>query len=240
MNETGDTIMDPTTDPELQAVLFDMDGTVVDSEHLWSRAMRLIAADLGGTLTEEVLARTTGLSVPASVDLMLAELGSDLPHEQATEQLLARTAEVFAAELMWQPGAQELIDALRAEGVATALVTNSPRVVVDVAMQRLGGHRFDLAVCGDEVSAHKPDPEPYLMAIRLLDVPAEHCLAVEDSPSGTAAAVAADVPVLVVPSEIEVPDGPGRIFAASLLEATVDELRHIHHAFHRVGRAALA
>jgi HAD superfamily hydrolase (TIGR01509 family) len=232
--------MDPTTDPELQAVLFDMDGTVVASEHLWSRAMRLIAADLGGTLTEEVLARTTGLSVPASVDLMLAELGSDLPHEQATEQLLARTAEVFAAELMWQPGAQELIDALRAEGVATALVTNSPRVVVDVAMQRLGGHRFDLAVCGDEVSAHKPDPEPYLMAIRLLDVPAEHCLAVEDSPSGTAAAVAADVPVLVVPSEIEVPDGPGRIFAASLLEATVDELRHIHHAFHRVGPAALA
>ena len=224
--------------PELRAVLFDMDGTVVDSEHLWAHAMRMIAADLGGTLTEEALARTTGLSVPASVDLMLTELGSDLPHEQATEQLLARTADVFAAELMWQPGAQELIDALRAEGVTTALVTNSPRVVVDVAMERLGGHRFDLAVCGDEVSVHKPDPEPYLTAMRMLDLPAEQCLAVEDSPSGTAAAVAAGIPVLVVPSEIEVPDGPGRIFAASLLEATVDELRHIHHAFHRAASGA--
>lgn len=219
--------------PPLRAVLFDMDGTVVDSEHLWAQAMTQIAAELGGTLSAEVLARTTGLSVPASVDLMLTELGSDLAHHEATEQLLARTAEVFAAELMWQPGAQELIDALRAEGVATALVTNSPRFVVDVALQRLGGHRFHLSVCGDEVAVHKPDPEPYLTAMRGLQRPAAQCLAVEDSPSGTAAAVAAGIPVLVVPSEVDVPEGPGRVFAASLLDATVDELRHLHHAFHR-------
>jgi beta-phosphoglucomutase-like phosphatase (HAD superfamily) len=157
-----------------------MDGTVVDSEHLWAQAMTQIAAELGGTLSAEVLARTTGLSVPASVDLMLTELGSDLAHHEATEQLLARTAEVFAAERMWQPGAQELIDAMRG-----------------------------------------------------LRRPAAQCLAVEDSPSGTAAAVAAGIPVLVVPSEVDVPEGPGRVFAASLLDATVDELRHLHHAFHR-------
>lgn len=222
----------------LQAVLFDLDGTVVDSEPLWANAMRMIAADLGGTLTEEVLARTTGLSVPASVDLMLAELGSDLPQHEATRRLLERAADVFAAELMWQPGAQELIDALRTEGVTTALVTNSPRIVVDVAMQRLGAHRFDLAVCGDEVAAPKPDPMPYLIAMQRLGRPASECLAVEDSPSGTAAAVAAGIPVLVVPSEVPVPEGPGRIFAASLLEATVDELRHIHHTFDRAGHRA--
>jgi HAD superfamily hydrolase (TIGR01509 family) len=151
---------------------------------------------------------------------------------------LERTAEVFTAELMWQPGAQELVDALRREGVTTALVTNSPRVVVDVAMQRLGSHRFDLAVCGDEVTEHKPDPAPYLVAMQRLGRPAAECLAVEDSPSGTEAAVAAGIPVLVVPSEVPVPDGPGRIFAASLLEATVDELRHIHHAFHRADHRA--
>ena len=222
----------------LQAVLFDLDGTVVDSEPLWADAMRMIAADLGGTLSEEALARTTGLSVPASVDLMLAELGADLPRHEATQQLLDRTAEVFAAELMWQPGAEELVDALRHAGVTTALVTNSPRVVVDVAMQRLGAHRFDRAVCGDEVTEHKPDPAPYLVAMQRLGRPAAECLAVEDSPSGTEAAVAAGIPVLVVPSEVPVPDGPGRIFAASLLEATVDELRHIHHAFHRADHRA--
>lgn len=218
---------------ELRAVLFDLDGTVVDSEPLWADAMRLIAADLGGTLTEEVLARTTGLSVPASVDLMLAELGSDRPPAEVIRQLLERAAEVFAQELMWQPGAQELVDALRADGVTTALVTSSPRIVVDVAMQRLGAHRFDLSVCGDEVAAAKPDPTPYLLAMQRLGRPADECLAVEDSPSGTEAAVAAGIPVLVVPSEVPVPEGPGRVFAASLLEATVDELRHLHSAFHR-------
>lgn len=219
--------------PPLRAVLFDMDGTVVASERLWAQAMQMIATDLGGALTEEALARTTGMSVPAAVDLMLAELRSDLSNEEATNRLLAHTAEVFAAELMWQPGAQELVDALRADGVTTALVTNSPRIIVDVAMERLGGHRFDLTVCGDDVAVHKPDPEPYLAAMLRLGVPAENCLAVEDSPTGTAAAVAAGIPVLVVPSEVEVPEGPGRIFAASLLDATVDELRHLHHAFHR-------
>lgn len=218
---------------ELRAVLFDLDGTVVDSEPLWADAMRLIAADLGGSLTEEMLARTTGLSVPASVDLMLAELGSDRPPAEVTRQLLERAAEVFAQELMWQPGAQELVDALRAAGVTTALVTSSPRIVVDVAMRRLGAHRFDLSVCGDEVAAAKPDPTPYLLAMQRLGRPADECLAVEDSPSGTAAAVAAGIPVLVVPSEVPVPEGPGRVFAASLLEATVDELRHLHSAFHR-------
>lgn len=218
---------------ELRAVLFDLDGTVVDSEPLWADAMRLIAADLGGTLTEEVLARTTGLSVPASVDLMLAELGSDRPPAEVIRQLLERAAEVFAQELMWQPGAQELVDALRADGVTTALVTSSPRIVVDVAMERLGAHRFDLSVCGDEVAAAKPDPTPYLLAMQRLGRPADECLAVEDSPSGTEAAVAAGIPVLVVPSEVPVPEGPGRVFAASLLEATVDELRHLHSAFHR-------
>src|SRR6476620_5389377 len=189
----------------LQAVLFDLDGTVVDSEPLWADAMRLIAAEIGGTLTEEVLARTTGLSVPASVDLMLAELGSDQPPHEVTRQLLERAAEVFAKELMWQPGAQELIDALRAAGVTTALVTSSPRLVVDVAMQRLGAHRFDLSVCGDEVAT------PYPVAMQRLGRPAVECLAVEDSPSGTEAAVAAGIPVLVVPSEVPVPEGPGSI-----------------------------
>lgn len=222
----------------LRAVLFDLDGTVVDSEPLWADAMRLIAADLGGTLTQEVLARTTGLSVPASVDLMLAELGSDRSPQEVTRQLLERAAEVFAQELMWQPGAQELVDALRADGVTTALVTSSPRIIVDVAMQRLGAHRFDLSVCGDEVTAPKPDPTPYLLAMQRLGRPAAECLAVEDSPSGTEAAVAAGIPVLVVPSEVPVPEGPGRVFTASLLEATVDELRHLHSAFHRARHGA--
>jgi len=131
-----------------------------------------------------------------------------------------------------------LIDQVRAAGIKTALVTNSPRQLVDVAVGGLiGGHRFDVTICGDEVTRGKPDPHPYLHAMELLGLSAAQCLAVEDSPSGTAAAVAAGIPVLVVPSEVPVPEGPGRIFANSLLGSTATELQHIHHELRRYRRA---
>jgi HAD superfamily hydrolase (TIGR01509 family) len=219
---------------ELGAVLFDMDGTLVDSERLWSVSMDRVAGHLGGTVSESVKAATTGASIPHSVGLLLDDLGSDRGIEETTSLLLEITAEIFAEDLLWQPGAQELIDSIRDAGIKTALVTNSPRSLVDVALGGLlGEHRFDVTVCGDEVDQGKPTPGPYLRAMDLLQLTAADCLAVEDSPSGTRAAVAAGIAVLVVPSEVPVPEGPGRIFASSLLGATVDELRHIHREFRR-------
>ncbi len=217
----------------LAAVLFDMDGTLVDSERLWTVSMDRLVDRIGGTLSSDARAKMVGQSIPGSVRLMLEELGSDWTDHEATDLLLRTTAEIFAKDLMWQPGAQELIDAVRAAGLLTALVTNSPRVLVDVALGLLGDHRFDVTLCGDEVDLPKPDPQPYLRAMSALDLHAGRCLAVEDSPSGTESAVAAGIPVLVVPSEVPVPDGPGRIFANSLLDATVEELRHIHREFRR-------
>lgn len=218
---------------ELGGVLFDMDGTLVDSEPLWTVAMDRVAAQLGGEVSPSVRTAMLGQPVPDSVALLLADLESGHDAESTTALLLAITAEVFAEELLWQPGAQELIDAIRDAGLRTALVTNSPRSVVDVALDLLGDHRFDTTICGDEVTRGKPAPDPYLAAMDLLGLTAEQCLAVEDSPSGTAAAVAAGIPVLVVPSEVAVPEGPGRIFATSLLGATVEELQHIHREFRR-------
>lgn len=223
---------------ELGGVLFDMDGTLVDSERLWTVAMDQVAAQLGGEISSAARLEMVGQPIPHSVDLMLADIGSGQDAESTTSLLLAITAEIFAEDLLWQPGAQELIDAIRDAGLRTALVTNSPRSLVDVALDLLGDHRFDATVCGDEVSRPKPAPDPYLQAMDLLGLTAEQCLAVEDSPSGTVAAVAAGIPVLVVPSEVAVPEGPGRIFATSLLGATVEELQHIHHEFRRSRLAA--
>lgn len=217
-----------------RAVLFDMDGTLVDSERLWSVAMDRVATELGGGgLPEEVHVATTGQSIPTSVSMVLDHLGVDADLAATTERLLVHTAEVFAAELLWQPGGEALLDAIRRAGLRTALVTNSPRMLVDVALNLLGQHRFDVTICGDEVRVGKPDPFPYAEAMRRLGLGPAQCLAVEDSPSGTQAAVDAGIAVLVVPSQVEVPDGPGRIFAASLLDATVIELRHIHREFRR-------
>ena len=217
----------------LEAVLFDMDGTLIDSEPVWWAAMDRVAAQLGGSLTDELKTATTGESIPTCVAMMLTHIGSDHDPAAAEDLLLRITGELFVEEVRWQPGAEELIDEIRAAGLKVALVTNSPRSVVDMAMELLGDHRFDLTVAGDEVVSGKPDPEPYRLAITSLGLSAGVCLAVEDSQSGTEAAVAAGVAVLVVPSQMPVPDGPGRIFASSLLGATVTELRHIHREFRR-------
>lgn len=219
---------------DLGAVLFDMDGTLVDSEPLWAVAMDRVAGHLGGAVSQEMKDATTGQSIPHSVAMLLDDLGSTNSIDDTTSMLLDIAAEVFAEDLLWQPGAEALIDDVRAAGMRTALVTNSPRSLVDVALAGLlGAHRFDVTVCGDEVVNGKPAPDPYLDAMQLLGVGAAGCLAVEDSPSGTAAAVAAGIPVLVVPSEVAVPEGPGRIFASSLLDATAAELRHLHREFSR-------
>jgi len=218
---------------DLAGVLFDMDGTLVDSERLWSAAMDRVAGELGGALSPAARARTVGQAVPLSVGIMLEDIGAAESVESTVELLLTITGEIFAAELLWQPGAEELIDAIRAAGLKTALVTNSPRSLVDVALDMLGDHRFDVTICGDEVVRGKPDPYPYLRATELLGLTADAVLAVEDSPSGTQAAVDAQIPVLVVPSVVAVPEGPGRIFASSLLGATVEELRHLHREFAR-------
>ena len=219
----------------LEAVLFDMDGTLIDSEPMWWAAMDRVASQLGGTLTHELREATTGVSIPTSVTMLLEHIGSDHDPEAAEELLLTLTGELFADEVRWQPGAEQLIDGIRAAGLKVALVTNSPRSVVDQALGLLGDHRFDVTVAGDEVANGKPEPDPYLIAMDSLGLPAAACLAVEDSLSGTESAIAAGVAVLVVPSATTVPDGPGRIFAASLLGATVEELRHIHREFRRAG-----
>ena len=234
MRKTNETIFQAT---DLAAVLFDLDGTLVDSERLWSDSMDRVAAQLGGALSPASRDRTVGQSVPLAVGIMLEDIGASESVESTVELLLTITGEIFAEELLWQPGAEELIDAIRAAGLMTALVTNSPRSLVDVALRMLGNHRFDITICGDEVVRVKPDPYPYLRATERLGLTAEAVLAVEDSPSGTQAAVDAQIPVLVVPSLVAVPEGPGRIFASSLLGATVDELRHIHREFARSRRA---
>lgn len=232
--------VDATDQGELAGILFDMDGTLVDSERLWTVALQRVATELGGELSASTRAAMVGQSIPTSIELLLADLGVNVDPAATMSLLLELTGEIFAEELLWQPGAEELLDAAQAGGLRLALVTNSPRSLVDVAMDLLGPDRFDATVCGDEVQHTKPDPEPYRRAMELIGLSPSSCLAVEDSPSGTEAAVAAGIPVLVVPSEAVVPEGAGRIFTESLLGATIDELRHIHREFQRQRQPAAA
>ena len=218
---------DRTADALPAAVLWDMDGTLIDSERLWDVSLAETAAGLGGTLSAAARLALTGSEIETSVRVLLADLGlAETPElvARTRQTLVDRTAALFVAGVDWRPGAREALETVRASGVRTALVTNSLRQITDLALAGIGREFFDVTVCGDEVPAGKPEPDPYLRAAALLDVPIEECVAVEDSPNGALSAERAGAAVLVVAGEVPVPDGPRRVHRDGLLGLTTAEL----------------
>ncbi|OPX08838.1 HAD family phosphatase [Mycobacterium sp. AT1] len=213
------------------AVLWDMDGTLVDSEKLWDVSLQALYGRLGGVMTPEVRDSTVGSSSEGLMRIVYSDLGlaqDPVAMEESADWLHDYTGDLFEQGLTWMPGAREMLDALTAAGVPMALVTNTRRGLTERALKSIGSHYFSASVCGDEVENAKPAPDPYLRAARLLGLEPEQCLAVEDSVTGSLAAEAAGCPVLVVPNDVEVPEGPRRHHAVSLTEVGVDGLRAIH------------
>lgn len=202
-----------------------MDGTLVDSEKLWDVALHELAAEYGGTLTGPARRAMIGTAMAASMRILHDDLGQPERDPQASaEWINARILELFRTGLRWRPGALTLLRAVRAAGIPTALVTSSGRPLVEVALDTLGRDSFDAVVCGDEVDSAKPHPEPYLTAARLLGVPIGRCVAIEDSPTGVASALAAGAAVLAVPAEVPVPPTDGVHQVESLTSADLELL----------------
>lgn len=219
----------------LTAVLFDMDGTLLDSEKLWDVGLHDLASHLGFTLQESVRARMIGMDQTESVELLHREWG--LPPDGVaanTTWLIERMRTIFSGGVVWQPGAQELLKAVRAAGLTTALVTATGRDLVNVIIGTIGEQNFDVTICGDEVGSNKPDPEPYRAAMERLGLRPQQCLAIEDSATGVASATGAGVRVLAVPSEVPLRPAPRITIIESLAGVDVELLR----AVHRHGRAA--
>ncbi|MET7748468.1 HAD family phosphatase [Micromonospora sp. NPDC005367] len=191
-------------------MLFDMDGTLVDSEKLWDVALQELAETYGGTLSETARKAIIGTAMADSMRILHDDLGQPERDPAVSAAWIdARILELFRSGLRWRPGAMALLKAVRAAGIPTALVTSSGRPLVEVALETLGRDSFDVVVCGDEVVATKPHPEPYLTAARLLGVPIERCVAIEDSRTGVASALAAGAAVLAVPGEVPLPSTDG-------------------------------
>jgi HAD superfamily hydrolase (TIGR01509 family) len=214
--------------PGPDAVLCDMDGTLVDSEKLWTVSLLDTARWLGGALSPAAREAVVGGDMPRTLATLFDDLG--LPHDAermaAAEQFLNdRTAELFAGGLSWRPGAQEALRLLDGLGWPTALVTNTERALTEAALESIGREHFAVSVCANEVPSGKPDPDLYLRAAELLGVAPARCLAIEDSPSGALAAERAGAPVLVVPCDVPVPAGPGRVLRTSLVGLTRADLQ---------------
>lgn len=217
----------------MRAVLWDMDGTLVDSEKLWDIALAALYAEMGGELRSEVRDALVGSSADNTIRIIYADLGLE-PNPRAMAEtdrwLHDYTAELFDGGLPWCPGARELLDALAADETPMALVTNTVRRLTDRALNTIGRHYFSVTVCGDEVARGKPAPDAYRRAAELLDLPTADCLAIEDSVTGSAAAEQAGCPVLVVPNDVAVPGGPRRHQVRSLENLDVAGLRRVHTA----------
>ncbi|MFD4466860.1 HAD family hydrolase [Rhodococcus sp. NPDC058505] len=214
-----------------RAVLWDMDGTLLESENLWDIGVRELSEHLGGVMTERTRIATIGSSTPFALATIFDSLGLEqtpAAMAEAKAWLYTRMAGMFAAGLPWRPGAREALGLVRSLGLGSVLVTNTERELGEAALDTLGREHFDHSVCGDEVAAGKPDPAPYLRAAQLLGLDPRQCLAVEDSPTGAAAAEAAGCPVLVVPSLVAVPAGPRRVFRETLVGLTAADLTALH------------
>jgi HAD superfamily hydrolase (TIGR01509 family) len=268
------------------AVLFDMDGLLVDTEPLWLETEAKVMARLGGSWTEADQQHLLGGSMERTVAYLLqkaqeallprgddppvdppakggrppfhpppqgneqtplapgppaAPLRDDLPSASRraadgkassalpspetverwmTEGMLERVA---AGRVMVRPGARELLAEVAAAGIAHALVTSSQRAFAEAVLASTG-LRFPVVVTGDDVTAHKPDPQPYLLAARLLGVDPGRCVALEDSPNGVASATAAGCLVIAVPSLLPIQPAPGRVIVGSLTEVNLKGL----------------
>jgi HAD superfamily hydrolase (TIGR01509 family) len=204
--------------PREKAVLVDMDGLLIDSEPLWFEAETAIMARLGASWTEQDQAQLLGGSLERSVRYLLSKATRPAPPELIGEWLMSDIIERVRRDgVPVQPGARELLAAVERAGLPRALVTSSERGFMDAVLASTA-MRFDVLVCAEDVTATKPDPEPYLLAAKLLGVDPEDCFALEDSPNGVASAQAAGCRVFAVPSLVPIPPAPGRTVVRSLLD----------------------
>ncbi|GAA0290841.1 HAD family hydrolase [Kineococcus aurantiacus] len=203
------------------AVLWDMDGTLVDTEPHWIAAETALLGRYGVPWTHEQALGLVGSALPDSGRVLAGHVresaGVVLDPAAVVAELLDAVIERVGAAVVWRPGALELLRALGAAGVPCALVTMSYRNLAD-AVARLVPGAFAVVVAGDEVARGKPAPDPYLRAAELLGVDVTRCVVVEDSPTGVASGEAAGARVLAVPHLVPIPAAPGRNRVASLTE----------------------
>lgn len=211
----------------LQAVLFDMDGLLVDSEPIWFEVERDVMARLGGDWSSDDQRELIGGSLPRTVGYLVERGTVPATHAQVAGWLLSGMAERVARDgVSPLPGAVALIDAVRSAGVLYALVTSSEPVIVEAVLGALARYSvsFDVIVSGADVQNAKPDPEPYQLAAKLLGVDPRRCVALEDSPNGVASARGAGCVTVAVPGLATLPDTEGVLVVPSLTELDLPAL----------------
>jgi HAD superfamily hydrolase (TIGR01509 family) len=207
------------------AILFDMDGTLIDSEPIWFATEVGILAEYGFDLGREHEAEVLGKPNEVVVAYLLAVSGIPLTPEQLNLRIEEAMSARMSAGIELIAGAKELLTEIGAAGIPAALVSASTRRVVDACLGSIGAHHFKFTVSGDDVTNGKPHPEPYLTAARLLGVDPAECVVIEDSPSGSASGAAAGCRVLSLPHGTTIAAHPLITIGTSLESVDLKRLR---------------
>lgn len=208
------------------AVLWDMDGTLVDTEPYWIRAETELMNAHGIPWSDEQGLEFVGNDLLTSAGMM-RDAGLDLPAEQIVDTLLDEVIAQIRQDVPFRPGALDFLAALVAEGIPCVMVTMSYRRLAEAVIAACPDGSFVGLVSGDEVSAGKPDPEPYLKGAESLGLEPGLCVALEDSKPGLASAEAAGTIAIGIPHLVDLEAKPDRILWSSLEGATVDDLREL-------------
>jgi HAD superfamily hydrolase (TIGR01509 family) len=201
----------------VQAVVFDLDGVLVDSEQAWDDARKELVAEAGGTWTDEATRAMQGMSSKEWSLYLRDELGVGLPAEETNAAVVERLTRVYREDLPAIPGAREAVARL-GERWPLALASSSNREIIDLVLDALGiTERFAATLSSEEVDRGKPAPDVYLEAVRRLGAEPAACVAVEDSENGIRSAHAAGLRVLAIPNPHFAPAPDALALAAEVL-----------------------
>ena len=210
------------------AVLWDMDGTLVDSEHYWSISQNRLAKQYGAIWTDEDEKGVVGSSLYDSSDLIKRKFGiEDKSVQEIIDHLTDEVIEQLRQVLPWRPGALELLLELKQAGIKTALVTMSMRRMALAVAESIPFAAFDVVIAGDDVRHGKPHPEPYLTAAAKLGVAPIDCIAFEDSVTGLNSAAAAGTHAIGVRNLVELPGGSDRKIIDTLVGLSATNLHEL-------------
>jgi len=207
-----------------QAVLWDLDGTIIDSEPYWLLSEQRLVEEFGGTWSEVDGFALIGAGLTNAAE-HLQQRGVDMPVDDIVQRMVDEVDDMNARQIPWRPGALELIRSIHDAGIPQVIVTMSYRSTANFVADEVG--LFAGVISGEDVTHSKPHPEPYVMGAALVGVVASQCVALEDSVPGSASAVAAGAVTIALPLHVPLSESENYTIWHTMVGRDVSHIREV-------------